>query len=256
MIIMILSKKINHEKREIVWSIVPEDVRLFAYFFFWILVAIGAWLTFSYSNVNFEDNPLIHMYGYNNICILFDSYPSTYILPMLWTINFLLLFSYITLSWFRVYQMYLFANYPKSNFIIFSISSMIEYFGLCFFSGVFAANPEESMLLHTIPFTFLVFALSLMGIKNYIFYRYIATLSSIEKKLGLFYLIVHLSTSLAKITIQVNGFTDDLLYPTLSYIEFNQFIDRLWMLTAVLFPIYFSFRFRKRVPAIEFKTTY
>lgn len=253
---MLISKKIDYNENRIRYFIIPEDLRIFAYMFFWFLVIIGAWLTFNYSNVNFEDNPLIHMYGYNNICILFDSFPATYILPMLWTVNFLLFFLYVTFSWFRIYQMYLFGNYPKSNFIIFSTSTIIEYIGLVFFSGVFAANPEESMLLHTVPFTFLIFALSLMGIKNYLFYRYIAKLSSLESNLGILYLIIHLTTSLIKMTMQVNGFTNDLLYTTLDYIPFNQFIDRLWMVTAVLFPLFFSFRFRKRVPAVEFNTIY
>tara|TARA_S200000501_G_scaffold69070_1_gene60996 strand:- start:720 stop:1484 length:765 start_codon:yes stop_codon:yes gene_type:complete len=254
---MALSKTINNEKNEIIWSVSPEVVRLYAYSCFWVLVIVGAILTFNFADVDFQDNPLINMFGYNNICILFDSFPATYFLPMLWSVNFLLLFSYITLSWYRVYQMYLFDNYPKSNFTIFSTFSIFEYIGLIFFSGVFAANPNhEGMFLHTIPFTFLIFALSLMGIKNYLFYRYIAKLSNFEKNLGLLYVIVHLSVSFIKMTMQLNALFDDAFYTTLNFIALNQFIDRFWMATAVLFPIYFSFKFRKRVPSIEFKSSF
>ena len=254
---MFLSQTINNDKKEIIWSISPEVVRLYAYFCFWILIIVGAFLTINFADVNYDDNPLINMFGYNNICILFDSFPATYFLPMLWSINFMLLFSYISLSWYRVYQMYLFDDYPKANFRTFSIFSIFEYIGLIFFSGVFAANPHhEGMFLHTIPFTFLIFALSLMGVKNYLFYRYIAKLSLSEKNLGFLYLLIHLSVSAIKMTMQLNALFGDIFYTTLNYVALNQFIDRFWMVTAVLLPIYFSFKFRKRVPAIDFKSSF
>lgn len=254
---MFLSQTINNDKKEIIWSISPEVVRLYAYFCFWVLIIVGAFLTINFADVNYDDNPLINMFGYNNICILFDSFPATYFLPMLWSINFMLLFSYISLSWYRVYQMYLFDNYPKANFRIFSIFSIFEYIGLIFFSGVFAANPHhEGMFLHTIPFTFLIFALSLMGVKNYLFYRYIAKLSLSEKNLGILYLLIHLSLSAIKMTMQLNALFGDIFYTTLNYVALNQFIDRFWMVTAVLLPIYFSFKFRKRVPTIDFRSSF
>ena len=254
---MFLSQTINNDKKEIIWSISPEVVRLYAYFCFWVLIIVGAFLTINFADVNYDDNPLINMFGYNNICILFDSFPATYFLPMLWSVNFMLLFSYISLSWYRVYQMYLFDNYPKANFRIFSIFSIFEYIGLIFFSGVFAANPHhEGMLLHTIPFTFLIFALSLMGVKNYLFYRYIAKLSLSEKNLGILYLLIHLSLSAIKMTMQLNALFGDIFYTTLNYVALNQFIDRFWMVTAVLLPIYFSFKFRKRVPTIDFRSSF
>ena len=150
--------------------------------------------------------------------------------------------------------MYLFDNYPKANFRIFSIFSIFEYIGLIFFSGVFAANPHhEGMFLHTIPFTFLIFALSLMGVKNYLFYRYIAKLSLSEKNLGILYLLIHLSLSAIKMTMQLNALFGDIFYTTLNYVALNQFVDRFWMVTAVLLPIYFSFKFRIRVPTIDFR---
>ena len=123
---MFLSQTINNDKKEIIWSISPEVVRLYAYFCFWVLIIVGAFLTINFADVNYDDNPLINMFGYNNICILFDSFPATYFLPMLWSVNFMLLFSYISLSWYRVYQMYLFDNYPKANFRIFSIFTCIK----------------------------------------------------------------------------------------------------------------------------------
>ena len=90
-----ISKAVDNEKNCIVWKISPEGLRLYAYVCFWVVVLIGGWLTIYYSDVKFDDNPLIHHFGYNNICIFFDTYPATFVLPSIWVINFLLIVSYM-----------------------------------------------------------------------------------------------------------------------------------------------------------------
>jgi len=57
---------------------------------------------------------------------------------------------------------------------------------------------------------------------------------------------------LKKITMQVNVLSNDALYTTLNYGEFHQHLDRVWMLTAAVLPVYFALKFRNRVPALEF----
>ena len=94
-----INRTIDKNNKKIIWSINPEGIRLYAYLCFWALVIIGAWLTIYYSEIDFQNNPLFHMFGYNNICILFDAYPSTYVLPSIWVINFILLTCYILTSW-------------------------------------------------------------------------------------------------------------------------------------------------------------
>ena len=53
--------------------------------------------------------------------------------------------------------------------------------------------------------------------------------------------------------MQINGIYDDLLYTTLDYSILNQFVDRVWMITAAILPVFISIRFRKRVPTVQFK---
>ena len=250
---MNLNSNIEKNNKEITLSVIPEDLRIFGYLFFWMIILIGGFLTFNYTDLDLNDNPLIHMYGYNNICILFDSYPSTFILPILWVINFLILMSYTVLSWIRVYKLFITGSYPNLYYYVFSFSSLIEIIGICFFISIFTIDPYENMFLHTIPFTVLVFSLSLMGIKNYIFYKFIANITFFEHLCGLLYLCIHVTVSLAKITMQINGIYDDLLYTTLDYSILNQFVDRVWMITAAILPVFISIRFRKRVPTVQFK---
>ena len=141
-------------------------------------------------------------------------------------------------------------------FILFSISSTIEFTCLCLFTTIFSISPEENFFFHIAPFTCLIFALSLLSIKNYIYYRRVANLSPNEIKLGLFYLAVHLFASIVKSISQINVLAGDIFYPTLSYITFHQFIDRIWMLTAAVIPIYLSIKFRNRVPSLVYRVQY
>ena len=77
-----------------------------------------------------------------------------------------------------------------------------------------------------------------------------------EIKLGLIYLSVHLFASIVKIIAQINALTGEIFYSTLSYVSFHQFIDRLWMLTAAVIPIYLSIKFRNRVPSLVYRVQY
>jgi hypothetical protein len=249
-----ISKTIDHNQKRIVWSISPEGIRFYAYLSFWLLVIIGSWLTLYHSDVDFQNNPLMHMFGYNNICILFDSYPATYVLPSVWVISFLLLVSYIITSWVRVYQKYLLSTVSNLSFILFTICTTIEFTSLCLFTTVFSVTPEESMIFHIAPFTCLILALSFLSIKNFVYYNRSANLSSNEVKLGYIYLAIHLFASIIKMIMQINALAGDPLYPTLSFVSFHQFIDRLWMLTAALIPLYLSLKFRKRVSNLVFIT--
>ena len=251
-----ISKTIDRDQKQIVWSISPEGIRFYAYLSFWVLVIIGSWLTLYHSDVDFQNNPLMHMFGYNNICILFDTYPATYVLPSIWVISFLLLVLYIITSWIRVYQKYLLATVSNRSFTLFTISTTVEFMSLCLFTTVFSVTPEESMFFHIAPFTSLILALSLLSIKNFVYYNRSANLGSNEIKLGYIYLAVHLFASIIKMIMQINALAGDPLYSTFSFVSFHQFIDRLWMLTAALIPLYLSLKFRKRVSNLVFTTQF
>ena len=85
------------------------------------------------------------------------------------------------------------------------------------------------------------------------YYKKVAKLTENEKILGLLYLAIHLFASSVKLIYQINFLSGDILYPTLAYVSFNQYIDRLWMLTAALLPIYYSIKFSNRVPSLVYK---
>ena len=54
-----INKKIDEKNKKIIWEINPEGIRLYAYLCFWLLVAIGAWLTInsvSYTHLTLPTN--------------------------------------------------------------------------------------------------------------------------------------------------------------------------------------------------------
>ena len=107
------------------------------------------------------------------------------------------------------------------------------------FTTVFSVTRDESMFFHIGPFTFLILALSLLSIKNYIYYNRVANLTKNENLLGSIYLVIHLFASIAKITMQINGLPGDYFYDTMVYVEFHLLIHRLWMIIicAIVFKL-------------------
>ena len=247
-----ISKTVEQKPSRVVWSVSPEGLRLYAYLWFWGLVIVGALLTLNYSHVDYEHNPIFDVFGYNNICVFFDTFPANYVLPAIWVVNLVIFLAYIVTSWIRVYHRYVFSLTTRGRFIFYTISTAIEGLGLIVFTTVFSVPPEDSMAVHLLPFTFLILSLSLLSVKNFAYYRAVLDLGRTEIWLGYVYLVVHLSVSIAKMIMQVNLLMGDPLYDTLAFVGFHQFTDRVWMVTAALLPIFFALRYRKRAPKLVF----
>src|SRR5262249_20203987 len=64
----------------------PSPERYFhaAIFSFLAMVFTGAILTFGFSRIDLAQGPLMSYFGYNNVCVVFDNPPSTYICPVYW----------------------------------------------------------------------------------------------------------------------------------------------------------------------------
>ena len=130
---------------------------------FVVMVFTGGVLTFTFSRVDFENNPLIDYYGYNNICLLFDTAPSTYICPIFWFFVAYLIVRFAVEDTKRLMQMNHIsvnlrrASYGANVFLV----AVAATFSLCL-----AVGPEENMVMHTAPFIALMIAFPLMFIMH------------------------------------------------------------------------------------------
>jgi len=177
-------------------------------------------------------------------------------MPFVWSLNFSMFLAYILSSWLRAYNNYLSSAMTRSFFIAFSTSTTFEILCFCIVSTVFAVSPEENLLIHIVPYTLLILTLSILAIKNFCYYLWMVKLTSFERKAGYAYLVVHISVSLSKIVMHLNALLGDVLYCTLCYPTYHVMMDRLWLVTAGIIPIYVSLRFRKRAAPVVFETTY
>jgi hypothetical protein len=130
---------------------------------FLAMIATGAILTTFFSGLDYSHTPLIDWYGYNNICIVFDTKPSTYISPVYWFFVGYLLVRYAIEDTRRVVQL------PHIGPMLKAISyaaNVILVLVAAFFSLCLAIGPSDNMFAHTVPFVALVLAFPLVFVMH------------------------------------------------------------------------------------------
>ena len=252
-----VSKKIDTDSKKIVWNIFPEDFRIAAYLFLWLSCALGLYITSAYGDPSvFQDNAIKSIWGYNNLCVVFDYPPATYILPTLWGFNLLLFIAYVLSNWVRT-RLHFIANPKIKTFYKFSsIVALIEIAGFCYASTIFAVSPEDKLILHSFPFATMVTVLSMVAFRNGLYYFYQTGLSSAEIRLAQIYLTFHLIISILYVGSLINGLFGDPFYNSIQNIAYNGIVGRVWFITGMIFPIYFGFKFRKRAQSVILSSTY
>ena len=127
------------------------------------MVITGAVLTYTFSRVDFDQNPIMDFWGYNNVCILFDTPPSTYISPIFWFFVAYLIVRFAVEDTKRLMQMGHISDGLKrvsygANVFLVAVAAV---FSLCL-----AIPPEENMILHTSPFVALMIAFPLIFVMH------------------------------------------------------------------------------------------
>jgi len=247
-----ISRTIDLESGEITWSINPELLRIYSYLFFWAIVGVGWYFTKHHSDVDFHDNILIDTFGSNSICILFDHPPGNYILPSLWALNYLLLFSYSLSCWLRVYHEKALQHIAKNRYNFFTICTLIEILSFTIFSTIFAITPEENVAIHTLPFTFLIIGLSILSGKNYIYYQFVVELTEKEKIQSKIITIIHIIASLFKVIFQFYAIFEPDVVNNENILFANEISSIIWIFTAAIIPIYTSLKLKDRAGDLSF----
>lgn len=130
---------------------------------FLAMVATGVILTTFFSGIDYAHTPLIDWYGYNNICIVFDTKPSTYIAPVYWFFVGYLLVRYAIEDTRRVVQLPHIGPRLKTVSYLANILLVIV---AAFFSLCLAIGPSDNMFAHTVPFVALILAFPLVFVMH------------------------------------------------------------------------------------------
>jgi amino acid transporter len=191
------------------------------------------------------DNPLIHNFGYNNLCIYFDYEPARTVLAMAWPICEIPIILYCILNWAQVYFSRDRCHISKKEFYLISIITPIEIICLLWFRLVFIHAAVESISKHTIGFTLLQLCLVLISGQNYFFYWLKRENKLQEKSLKNIFAIIYV-ISLIIITIMKMAYSWSILLGSAilnpkEYGYIGHFIDMSWFLLACLLPIILSY---------------
>ena len=121
---------------------------------FLYLIMISLIFTWVFHKDGHDDNVLIPISGYENICIHMDVAPVTYLLPVIYT-GIAYLFIKFHLNDIK----------NNSDNIFRVILNILNLISVIFFANVFATQPDEkkpiTVLIHTAPFMLLIFTLTL-----------------------------------------------------------------------------------------------
>jgi|GEM_PF-5597249 len=233
------------------FTIHPETFRIISYIGFWLMVVVGAILTFLYvPNEEISHSQLVKTFGYNNICILFDYPPSVY-----WTaqmLNYLqfTFFLYLFLIWLRNYKAYQQEIVSYSFFCFSSVSTIIEAILLSGFHMIFLINPSVNIIGHSLPFVGFEICLVLHAFQNFLFFKKAMILPSLVQNIGLFYLICFVLVAFLKIGLQIEALfhLKFFLFPILAL----RAVDLSWLVLGTIAPLFFSFFLRRRTAPITF----
>eukprot|EP01043_Picozoa_sp_COSAG02_P069881 COSAG02_NODE_12159_length_1588_cov_2.109543_1_plen_212_part_01 len=120
------------------------------------MVVTGGVLFVGFSEARFhkEDTALVQWFGYNNVCIVFDSPPSTYVCPIFWfAVGYLAVrFAYEDTAQ-RIAPM---THVSKSHKRFAKAANGVFALVCSFFSLCLAIRPEDDMITHSGPFVALV----------------------------------------------------------------------------------------------------
>ena len=187
------------------------------------MVITGAVLTFTFSRVDFDQNPIIDYWGYNNVCILFDTPPSTYISPIFWFFVAYLIVRFAVEDTKRLMQMNHLsvslkrASYGANVFLV----AVAAIFSLCL-----AIPPEENMVLHTSPFVALMIAFPLIFVMH-------CLQDQNRKVIVIFACSVFMVVSIVKVIFALIALLQfEIIVPAL----ISRPIDLIWLLLAITAP--------------------
>jgi len=160
-------------------SLVLDDIRIAMYGSFIFIIILGYFITRFATDILFEEPTLLSWwYGQSNVCLLFDFPPAAYVLPIFWSITVVLWMLMTALLWFRQSEAALAGQIPKGWYWYLNYLRIQESVCVIYFTSIFAVRPDEvamiagdssTFIIHSVPFLFMILALSSLAISDAIY---------------------------------------------------------------------------------------
>ena len=144
-----------------------------------------------------ENNSILQRFGGNNICIQFDEQPFTYFSAAIWVVLLINVLFYELSGMFRTHDAYCDRHTSKKFYGYYKITTGIETTILIYFTQSLAVKPDESMMMHTMPYVVLIDALVLIVMKRFLYFK-VAGIADRCRMLDIIYIILLLSSPIGK----------------------------------------------------------
>lgn len=205
-------------------AVMPSPERFFhaAIYSFGAMIVTGGVLTAFFSQVDMATTPLMRFWGYNNVCVVFDSPPATYICPVYWFFIGYLLVRYAVEDTKRL--MSLQANSSMEKRLGYALNVALVLVS-AFFSLSLAIRPEDDMYGHTLPFVALMLIFPLTSLMH-------CWLRRGRTTLHVSFVTVYMTLSVTKVSFDLYGLSTGTHVP----VKFAQPVDILWTLCAISAP--------------------
>ena len=248
-------------ERELEISVVVEFFRFLFYLWFVMIVAVGISLTYGVTAVSMKTagNETFYeiiegVFGSVNICAFFDFPPATNVLPTMYAILLLLLYQYAIVSVFRAWMALEENKITQKEFLIYTYAFLYFALSAAVFSTIFAVQPDPgnpaTIIIHTLPFTNLIIALTVLQIAVTWFGRSVSwkglkhknKLTKRSLRLCTYICLGTLIlTTIFKVIHQINSLGDlknhGLWFNVHNHRALLQLIDKTWLLAALVGPM-------------------
>ncbi len=202
----------------------PSPERFFhaAIYSFGAMIVTGSILTRFFSGINMAETPIMRFWGYNNICVVFDSPPSTYICPVYWFFIGYLLVRYAIEDTKRLMTLGTSSVTEKRLGYAINVALVLV---AAFFSLCLAIRPEDDMYGHTLPFVALLIVLPLTSVMH-------CWLRRDRTTLHFSFVAVYMVLSIVKACFNLYGLSTG----TPVLVQFARPVDLAWTLCAIAAP--------------------
>jgi hypothetical protein len=202
----------------------PSPERFFhaAIYSFGAMIVTGAILTRFCSGVDMANTPIMRFWGYNNVCVVFDSPPSTYICPVYWFFIGYLLVRYAVEDTKRLLSLGSSSVTEKRVGYAVNVALVLV---AAFFSLCLAIRPEDDMYGHTLPFVALLLILPLTSVMH-------CWVRRGRTPLHVGFVTVYMTLSLAKVFFDLYGLSTGTHVP----VKLAHPVDIVWTLCAISAP--------------------
>jgi hypothetical protein len=202
----------------------PSPERFFhaAVFSFFAMVFTGAVLTFTFSGVDVGDSPLVSYYGFNNVCVVFDFPPSTYICPVYWFFVAYLIGRYAVEDTKRLMRL---GNIGVGQKALCYGVNVILVMSVALFFITLSISPTVDVIGHTAPFMFLILTMPSVFLMHHFQHEQRSNLLTAG-------LSVYIASSFANLAFDIYAFSSGNHVPP----AIAQSTDILWMLCTVSAP--------------------